>query len=98
MRLSDCGPMVGCAREIRIGKCNSSERCGAQNGTWWGIAAFPEKETRLWAHVCVAPAIEDNPRDVASRIKSRSRENVCTFSADLEIVYVILRWMKLSKA
>src|SRR5205814_8232967 len=84
MRFSDCGAMVWCAREVRICKCNSSEWCGAQNGTWWRGSVLTEKESWLWAHVCMSPAVQNDPSDVSGRVKSRSREHISQLSSRSE--------------
>src|SRR3989442_14887134 len=86
MRFSDCGAMVWCAREVRICKCNSSEWCGAQNGTWGRGSVLNEKESWLWAHVCMSPAVQNYSSDVSGRFKSRSREHISQLSPNLTVL------------
>src|SRR5438128_10707716 len=92
MRFSDRGAMVWGAREVRICKCNSSEWCGAQNGTWWQGSVLAEKESWLWAHVCMSPAVQNDPSDVSARVNSRSREHISQLSSYLQ--FVIAKWRR----
>src|SRR4051794_40147814 len=50
------------------------------------LAVHAEEEARLWVHVRVTPSIEDDPRDVLSRIEAAPREHVAELLADRALV------------
>ena len=62
--------MVHRAREVRIRKGDSPKRRATQDIAWSRFAVRAEEESRLWAQICVTPAIEDDCGDVAARIET----------------------------
>ena len=67
---------------------NAMRPCGcvAQHIPRRRLAAHAEEEARLRIHVRVTPAIQDDPRDVATRIEAAGREHVGELLAERALV------------
>src|SRR5712691_9748691 len=82
IRLADRITMIRRARKIGIRKRNPSMRTPAQDVPRRRLAVRAKKESRLRIHVRVAPAIENDSRDVSARIESAGREHVVQLLAE----------------
>src|SRR6266852_2753613 len=86
IRLADRVTMIRRTRKIGIRKRDSSVRTPAQDVPRRRLAVDAEKEPRLRIHVRVAPAIENDSRDVPARIEPAGREHVAELLAEGALV------------
>ena len=68
--------MIHRAGQVGVRERDATMRRVAQHIPRRRLAAHAEEETRLRVHVRVTPAIQDDPRDVATRIEPARREHV----------------------
>src|SRR5689334_6328100 len=78
--------MIRGAGEVGIRKRNPPVRLVTQDIAWRGLAVGAEEEPWLRIHIGVAPAIEDDAGDVASRIESARRKHVRHLLAEHALV------------
>ena len=78
--------MIAGAGEIRISKSNPTVRLIPQHIPRRRLAVDAEEKSRLWSHVRVSPAIEDDSGDVPARIEATGREHVGHLFAERSLV------------
>src|SRR5438034_976685 len=78
--------MIAGAGEIRIRKRDPTVRTIAQNIPWRRLSVDAEEKSRLRIHVRVAPAVENDSRNVTSRIEAAGREHVGQLLAERSLV------------
>ena len=79
--------MIHRASEIGIRERDSSEWGTAQDIAWCGFALGAEEESRLGAQIGMPPPIENDRRNIAPRIESRSGEHPRELLADASLVF-----------
>ena len=68
--------MVHGAGKLGVGERDSPERGASQDLTRGGLATFAEEEARLRRKIRVAPAVEDDARNVAARLEARGLKHL----------------------
>ena len=86
IRLANRVAVIARAREIGICEGDAAVRTLAQDVARRGVAPRTEKETGLRIHVRVAPAIENDSRDIPARIEPARREHVPHLLAERALV------------
>ena len=79
-------PVIAGPGEIRIRKRNPTVGLVPEDIPRRRLAVQPEEEARLRIHVRMAPAIEDDSRDVSARVESARREHVAHLLAERPLV------------
>ena len=62
--------MIAGTGEIRIRESDSTMRAVAENIAQRGLAVDAKKESRLRIHIRVAPAVQNDPGDIPTRIEA----------------------------
>src|SRR3954464_6582217 len=78
--------MIAGPRKVGVRKCDPAVRMTPQNVPWRRPAARAKEEARLRIHVCVTPAVEDDPRNIPARIESAGREHVAELLAEHPLI------------
>ncbi len=87
MRLADREDVATRAAQIGVRKSDPSEGLAAQQIAGRGLSVPTEEKARLRSQQSVPPAIQDDSRDIAARVKPGGREPIGQRFADLPLVF-----------
>src|SRR5437667_559295 len=87
MRFQDGRFVVHRSGQVSVGEGNSTEGSATKDFAGCGLAVLAEEKARLGAYVGVAPAVENDPGNIAAGIEPRPRKHFDKLLTDRCLIF-----------